>query len=105
VLGIAQRTIRVSRSYISTNRKPRKSLPKSVQTLGDLIQIKRYEKRFTLWRLAQKMGIATATVRAWENGNIELDFQEIRLLMKYLDFGVEDYKRIIGFDLCSTIRI
>ena len=36
--------------------------------LGDLIQIKRYEKKLTLGQLAQKMGIATASVRRWEEG-------------------------------------
>jgi transcriptional regulator with XRE-family HTH domain len=43
-------------------------LPTSIKTLGDLIQVKRYEKRLTLWQLAQKMGIATSLVRAWEMG-------------------------------------
>jgi len=38
----------------------------SIKTLGNLIQIKRYEQRLTLWQLALKMGIATSTVRAWE---------------------------------------
>ena len=31
-----------------------------MQTLGNLIQIKRYEKNVTIYQLAQKMGIATA---------------------------------------------
>lgn len=38
----------------------------SIKTLGDLIQVKRYEKRLTIKQLARKMGIATASVRAWE---------------------------------------
>jgi hypothetical protein len=57
VLGITQRQIRVSRGHIPTNRQPRKSLPTSILTLGDLIQVKRYEKKLTLRQLAPKMGI------------------------------------------------
>jgi hypothetical protein len=52
LLGIAQRTIQVSRTHIPAIRTFRKSLSSSIQALGDLIQIKRYEKKLTLWRLA-----------------------------------------------------
>ena len=64
----------------------RKPLPTSIKTLGDLIQIKRYEKRLTLWRLAHKMGIATATVRAWERGTARPGEQQMEQLAKILDF-------------------
>jgi ribosome-binding protein aMBF1 (putative translation factor) len=84
-LGIAQRTIRVARNHIPINRKPRKSLPTSIQTLGDLIQVKRYEKKITLWQLAQKMGIATASVRAWEAGSSEPNSQQMAFLAKALE--------------------
>jgi DNA-binding transcriptional regulator YiaG len=57
--------------------------------LGDLIQIKRYEKNLTLWQLAQKMGITTASVRDWEDGTGQPDSQQIALLTKHLDlFGL-----------------
>jgi len=85
-LGIAQWTIRVSRANIPTSRKPRKSLPTSIQTLGDFIQVKRYEKKLTLGQLAQKMGIATATVRDWEEGVNQPDSKQMALLTKYLGF-------------------
>jgi ribosome-binding protein aMBF1 (putative translation factor) len=66
LLGIAQRQIRVSRAHVPAVCYRRKPLPTSIKTLGDLIQIKRYEKRLTVWQLALKMGIATAMIRAWE---------------------------------------
>jgi len=47
---------------VDSNRNPRKPLPASIQMLGDLIQIRRYENRLTLWQLAQKMGIVTVSV-------------------------------------------
>ncbi len=43
LLGIAQRQIRVSRAHIPATRHLRKLLPTSIQTIGGLIQIKRYE--------------------------------------------------------------
>ena len=86
VLGIAQRTIRVSRAHIPTDRQPRKPLPLSIQTLGDLIQVKRYEKNLTLRQLAQKMGIANASVKAWEEGSCSPDSEQIVELMNYLGF-------------------
>ena len=88
-MGIAQRQIRVSRAQIPTDRYRRKPLPTNIKTIGDLIQIKRYEKRLRLWQLAQKMGIATATVRAWENGTSQPNKQQIEQLMKLLEFKIE----------------
>jgi ribosome-binding protein aMBF1 (putative translation factor) len=84
LLGIAQKQIRTSRAHISTDRYRRKPLPTSIKTLGDLIQIKRFEKRLTLWQLAQKMGIATATVRRWEGGTDQPNKQQMELLTKLL---------------------
>ncbi|MDB6054379.1 MAG: hypothetical protein JWN25_1902 [Verrucomicrobiales bacterium] len=43
LLGITQRSIRVSRRHISTERIPRKGFPKDVKTLGDQIRFKRLE--------------------------------------------------------------
>jgi len=85
-LGIAQRQIRVSRAHISTDRYRRKSLPTSIKTLGDLIQIKRFEKRLTLWQVAQRMGIPTAQVRAWERDDDKPNEQQTEQLAKFLDF-------------------
>jgi DNA-binding transcriptional regulator YiaG len=63
-------------------------LPKSIQTLGDLIQVKRYEKKLTLWQLAQKMGITTTSVQTWEDGTSRPNGQQIALLIKYLGFAL-----------------
>jgi len=86
LLGIAQRQIRASRVHIPTDRYRRKSLPTSIKTLGDLIQIKRYEKRLTLWEVAQRMGIPTAQVRAWERDDDKPNEQQTDELAKTLGF-------------------
>jgi DNA-binding transcriptional regulator YiaG len=51
-----------------------------------LIQVKRYEKKLTLWKLSQKMGITTASIRAWEEGANQPDSKQMALLTKYLGF-------------------
>ena len=56
--------------------------------MGDLIQVKRYEKRLTLSQLAQKMGITSASVRAWEDGTGQPNCQQITLLTKHLGFAL-----------------
>ena len=54
-----------------------------------MIQIKRYEKKLTLWQLAQKMGIATATVREWERDNSQPNQRQAEQLAKLLDLKAE----------------
>jgi DNA-binding transcriptional regulator YiaG len=90
LLGIAHRQIRVSRAHIPTDRDRRKPLPTNIKTLGDLIQIKRYEKRITLWQLALKTGIATATVRTWECGTDRPNEQQMVQLASVLQFNTDD---------------
>jgi DNA-binding transcriptional regulator YiaG len=70
-LAIAQQTIRASRSHISTNRQPRKSIPTNPKTLGDYIHIKRYEKRLTLSQVADNIGVTVAVVKSFES-DVEL---------------------------------
>jgi DNA-binding transcriptional regulator YiaG len=96
VLGIAQRTIRVLRAHIPAPKTRPKSLPTSIQTLGDLIQVKRYEKRLTLWKLAQKMGITTGSVRGWEDGTGQPNSQQIALLMKHLGFALREWAHTLA---------
>jgi len=86
LLACAQRHISVSRAHIPTVCHRRKPLPKSIKTLGDLIQIKRYEKRLTVEQIARKMGIATRTVRAWERGESTPDQEQWQLLSVILSF-------------------
>jgi DNA-binding transcriptional regulator YiaG len=76
----------VSRTDIPGARIYRKPLPTSIKTIGDLIQIRRYEKRLTLWQLAQKMGIAAATVKAWERNTAQPNGQQMKQLAGVLKF-------------------
>ena len=59
--------------------------------LGDLIQIKRYEKKLTLRQLGQKMGITAASVRAWEDGIIQPNRMQILLLTKHLGSALGEW--------------
>jgi ribosome-binding protein aMBF1 (putative translation factor) len=70
LLGIAHRTIRISRSHISINRRPRKVFPTTLETLGDRLQVARFEKGLLLSELAQKLQIPTVLVKRWEE-NLE----------------------------------
>jgi ribosome-binding protein aMBF1 (putative translation factor) len=96
LLGIAQRQIRVCRSDIPSIRIHRKPLPTSIQTLGDLIHIKRYEKRLTRWQLAIKMGIATAAIRTWESNLTQPDAQQMEQLTRILGFSSKHFQKEIG---------
>jgi ribosome-binding protein aMBF1 (putative translation factor) len=87
LLGITHRQIRISRRHIPANRNRCKSLPTSVKTLGDLIQIKRYEKKFALCKLAENMGIAHTLIRAWERDASQPNRQQMEQLKKLLEFG------------------
>ena len=89
LLGIAQRHVHVSRAHIPTGCYRRKPLPTNIQTLGDLIQVKRHEKKPTRWHLASKMGIATLTVRGWEFGTSQPDQRQLAHIEKILDFKAE----------------
>ena len=64
LLGIAQRQIRLKYAQNSRKQQRSKPLPASIQTLGDLIQVKRMEKNLSPGHLAAKMGIATALIRS-----------------------------------------
>jgi DNA-binding transcriptional regulator YiaG len=66
-LGIAQRKITVSRGHIPTNRHPRKALPKAPKTLGDHIQVKRFEKGLTRSKLARMLEVPRELVTNWEH--------------------------------------
>ena len=92
LLGIAQRQVRVSRAHIRVPRIPRKSLPTSMKTFGDLLHIKRYERHLTLSQIGRQMGIAQATVKAWEMDTERPDGRQMEQLRKILGFdaGVGD---------------
>jgi ribosome-binding protein aMBF1 (putative translation factor) len=86
LLGIAQRQIRIKYAQKSRNQQRPKPLPASIKTLGDWIQVKRMEKNLSTYHLAAKMGIATALVRAWEDGNSQPDNQQLKVLANVLGF-------------------
>jgi DNA-binding transcriptional regulator YiaG len=88
LLGIEQSQIRVFCAHIPAIHNERKSLPTSIQTLGDSIQMRRYEKRITLPQLAEKMGIAQTTIRAWELDTIKPDPQQLELLGRILGHSI-----------------
>ena len=58
--------------------------------LGDLIQVKRYENRLTRGQLAIKVGIAAATVRAWEHDVDRPDEHQMRQMAEILDLRAID---------------
>jgi len=86
LLGIAQHLSRVPRAHIPAAWYRRKPLPTSIKTLGDLIHVKRNEKRLSLGRVAIKMGIAAADIRVWEANLSQPDVRQMELLAKILDF-------------------
>jgi DNA-binding transcriptional regulator YiaG len=66
LLGIAQRTITVSGSHISSKRHRRKIFPTVLKTLGDRIHVKRVEKGLLQGQLGRKLGVAREVVMDWE---------------------------------------
>jgi ribosome-binding protein aMBF1 (putative translation factor) len=67
-------------------RKPsqRKSLPASVKTMADWVQVKLQEKGMAPHHLAAKMGIATSTVNAWTNGLVRPQSRQMREMVAIL---------------------
>jgi DNA-binding transcriptional regulator YiaG len=68
-LGITHRRIQVSRRHISIDRNPKKSIPVIVKTLGDQIQIKRYEKGLLQSQVAKALNVMTSLVKSWEDNS------------------------------------
>jgi ribosome-binding protein aMBF1 (putative translation factor) len=91
LLGIAQRQIRIKFSQKTRKQKNYKPLPDSIKTVGDWIQVKRQEKNLTPGHLAAKMGIATALILSWEDGNSKPDSQQMKALASVFGYGA-------GFD-------
>ena len=86
LLASAQRKIRVSRAHIPPNRQRRKPIPTAIQTPGDYIQAKRYEKGLHPYQVAGKMGIAASLVSAWERGTSTPDEKQWQMLSNLLSF-------------------
>ena len=91
-MGIAQRRVSIRFGDKSSQWKSCKSLPVSIQALGDWIKAKRMEKNLTPGHLALKMGIATALILSWESGTCEPDERQKQILGNLLAFRA-------GYDL------
>ena len=80
LLAFTQRSIRVSRAHISTNRQPKKAIPAIVKTLGDRIQIKRLETGISLKQLAKTMSVRVTETTTWENDRAMPSPEQLALL-------------------------
>jgi DNA-binding transcriptional regulator YiaG len=69
---------------IPANRKPRKPLPTIIKTLGDRIQVRRFEKGLLQSEVAEKLRVPISLVRAWENDVLEPNHDEWNRLAKVL---------------------
>jgi len=94
LLACEQRHIRVSRAHIPLKRQHRKPLPSTIQSLGDYIQAKRYEKGLHPYQVAGKLGISASLVTAWERGTERPDEKHWQMLSNLLSFdaGVNFHK-------------
>jgi ribosome-binding protein aMBF1 (putative translation factor) len=86
LLACEQRHVRVSRAHIPLNRQRRKPLPSAIETLGDYIQAKRYEKGLHPYQVAGKLGIGASLVSAWERGAEMPDENQWQMLSSLLSF-------------------
>jgi len=85
-LALTQRQIRVSRAHIPLNRHRRKHIPNAIQTTGDYIQAKRYEKGLHPYQIAGKLGVAASLIVAWERGTHKPDEKQWQMLSDLLSF-------------------
>jgi ribosome-binding protein aMBF1 (putative translation factor) len=89
-LGIAHRHIQAIYTGRSRKQTARNCLSEKIQSLGDWIQAKRIEQNLTHWHLAQKMGIASGLVKAWERGSRVPDANQMQCLAAALGVDVTD---------------
>jgi transcriptional regulator with XRE-family HTH domain len=68
------------------NRKPRKRIPTKINTPGDYILAKRYEKGLHPHEIGKKMGISGSLVLAWERGEGQPDEAQWNMLGRLLAF-------------------
>jgi transcriptional regulator with XRE-family HTH domain len=55
----------------------------SIKTIGEWIQVKRFEKNMTPGHLATKMGIARSLICSWEAGASQPDSHQLKGLMHF----------------------
>ncbi|HVU28117.1 MAG TPA: hypothetical protein VHG71_10330 [Verrucomicrobiae bacterium] len=83
-MGIAQRIISIEFEPETTQPKQEKPLVLCVKTVGDWIRVNRIAKNFASYHLAEKIGIALALIRSWEDGTDQPDEQQMDTLAKLL---------------------
>jgi ribosome-binding protein aMBF1 (putative translation factor) len=88
-LGIAHRTICLSRSHISVERIPRKAFPIALKTLGDHIQLKRLEKGLAQEELAKRLKINVPLISKWGRNLAKPDAAQWTTLSSLLGFDVD----------------
>jgi DNA-binding transcriptional regulator YiaG len=66
LLGIAQRTIHISRRPFIDNRNVRKAIPTTPKTLGDRLLLSRYERGLKQSEMAKTMGVPELLISKWE---------------------------------------
>ncbi len=84
LLGIAHRTIHISRVPFRDNRNVRKAIPTTAKTLGDRILLSRYERRLKQCELAEKMEVSEWLVSKWERDICQPTGDQLRLLESLL---------------------
>jgi DNA-binding transcriptional regulator YiaG len=94
-VGIAQCTNRIKFAPDTRFKRFQKPLPASIKTLSDWIRNQRTEKNLTCGHLAEKMGIAAAMVRSWEDGISQPGERQMDFLKKY--FESAPLKRLFNY--------
>lgn len=84
LLGIAQRQVCIPYAGSGLPKSVPKQLDDSKLTIGEWIRMKREQKRLARFQLAQRMGIASTLVRAWEAGNALPDEVQLALVREVL---------------------
>ena len=89
LLAIAQRTVRAYRAHIPLNRRSRRHIPTAINTPGDYLHAKRYEKGLHRYQIAKKMRITGSLVLVWERGESEPDAMQWDMLGRILCFDAQ----------------
>jgi DNA-binding transcriptional regulator YiaG len=83
-LGIAQRTIRLSRQPFVDNRNVRKAIPTTPKTLGDRLLLSRYKRGLKQDEMAKAMGVPVLLISKWERDICQPSGEQMRQLESIL---------------------
>ncbi len=59
-------------------------MPTTLKTLGDHIQVRRFEEGLLQSELAEKMGVTTSLIQLWENDDCLPDERQFKMLVSLL---------------------